>query len=214
MRLWVQSLSLLSGLRIWPCCELWWRSQKGSDLALLWLWCRLAAAAPIQPLAWEPPYAVGAALKKKKKLGGPGVLQVIKGPSLLRSPSHKSLSSFLPQWLFVGNPAGGSWRLLQVPVPHWESPPKAHPISGAPSLNVAGPHSPESILIIQDRKGPLFDSWEQQGWGGVVDRWQGRTWGEAAMGSALLMVGKERREGDGGVLGHCRVPLVAEVHAP
>ena len=34
---------------------------------LLWLWCRLAATAPIQPLAWELLYAVGAALKKKKK---------------------------------------------------------------------------------------------------------------------------------------------------
>ena len=33
---------------------------------LLWLWCRLAAAAPILPLAWEPPYAVGRALKKTK----------------------------------------------------------------------------------------------------------------------------------------------------
>ena len=40
---------------------------RGLDLALLWLWCRLAAVALIQSLAWEPPYAVGAALKKKKK---------------------------------------------------------------------------------------------------------------------------------------------------
>ena len=37
------------------------------DLALLWLWCRLAAVALIQLLAWEGPYAVGAALKKQKK---------------------------------------------------------------------------------------------------------------------------------------------------
>ena len=37
------------------------------DLALLWLWCRLAAVASIRPLAWEPPYAAGAALKSKKK---------------------------------------------------------------------------------------------------------------------------------------------------
>ena len=37
------------------------------DLALLWLWHRPAATAPIRPLAWEPPYAVGAALKKAKK---------------------------------------------------------------------------------------------------------------------------------------------------
>ena len=38
----------------------------GSDLALLWLWCRLAAIAPNRPLAWEPPYAARAALKRKK----------------------------------------------------------------------------------------------------------------------------------------------------
>ena len=37
-----------------------------SDLALLWLWHRMAAAAPVQPLAWELPYAVGAVTKKKK----------------------------------------------------------------------------------------------------------------------------------------------------
>ena len=40
--------------------------RRGSDLALLWLWCKLAATAPIHPLAWEPPYAVGAALKGQK----------------------------------------------------------------------------------------------------------------------------------------------------
>ena len=39
----------------------------GSDHALLWLWCRLAATAPIVPLAWEPPYAAGAAQKIAKK---------------------------------------------------------------------------------------------------------------------------------------------------
>ena len=38
-----------------------------SDSEWLWLWCRLAAAAPIGPLAWELPYATGAALKRKKK---------------------------------------------------------------------------------------------------------------------------------------------------
>ena len=39
----------------------------GSDPVLLWLWHSLAAAAPIQPLAWEFPYAVGAALKTNKQ---------------------------------------------------------------------------------------------------------------------------------------------------
>ena len=41
--------------------------RHGSDLVLLWLWCRLAAVALIKPLAWEPIYAMGAALKKEKK---------------------------------------------------------------------------------------------------------------------------------------------------
>jgi len=34
-------------------------------LVLLWLWCRLAAAALIQSLAQELPYAMGAAIKGK-----------------------------------------------------------------------------------------------------------------------------------------------------
>ena len=38
----------------------------GLDPALLWLWRRLAATAPIRPLAWEPPYAEGVALKSNK----------------------------------------------------------------------------------------------------------------------------------------------------
>ena len=41
--------------------------RRGSDPALLWLWYRRAATAPIQPLAWEPPYALGATLKRKRK---------------------------------------------------------------------------------------------------------------------------------------------------
>ena len=44
--------------------------KSSSDLEWLWLWLwlwrRLAATAPIQPLAWECPYAMGAALKKIK----------------------------------------------------------------------------------------------------------------------------------------------------
>ena len=38
-----------------------------SDPPLLWLWCRMAAVALIQTLAWELPNAMGAALKSKKK---------------------------------------------------------------------------------------------------------------------------------------------------
>ena len=52
--------------------------RSRSDPELLWLWCRPAAVALTGPLAWEPPYAAGAAqeiatttkdkkTKKKKK---------------------------------------------------------------------------------------------------------------------------------------------------
>ena len=40
-------------------------TQWVKDLA--WLWHRPAAVAPIQPLAWKPPYAEGAARKSKKQ---------------------------------------------------------------------------------------------------------------------------------------------------
>ena len=51
MRMHVESLASLSGLRIQCCCE---------------LWCRPAATAPNGPLGWEPPYATGVALKTKQ----------------------------------------------------------------------------------------------------------------------------------------------------
>ena len=41
--------------------------RHGSDPALLQLWRRPAAAAPVQSLAWELPYATDVALKIKKK---------------------------------------------------------------------------------------------------------------------------------------------------
>ena len=46
---------LTQWIRIQHCCELWCRSQTRLDPVLLWLWCKLAAVAPIQPLAWEFP---------------------------------------------------------------------------------------------------------------------------------------------------------------
>ena len=50
--MYVRSLALLSGLRIWRCCELWYRP---------------AAIAPIPPLAWEPLYAAGPLKNKQTK---------------------------------------------------------------------------------------------------------------------------------------------------
>ena len=40
--------------------------RRGSDLVLLWLWHKPVATAPTRPLAWEPPYASGVALKRQK----------------------------------------------------------------------------------------------------------------------------------------------------
>ena len=46
-------------------CDVGYR--RGLDPMLLWLWSRLASVAPVGYLAWELAYALGAALKKKKK---------------------------------------------------------------------------------------------------------------------------------------------------
>ena len=40
--------------------------RHGLDLALLWLWRKLAAVAPTRPLAWEPPHTTGVAPEKTK----------------------------------------------------------------------------------------------------------------------------------------------------
>ena len=45
-------------------------AQWVKEPVLLWLWCRPAATAPIESLAWEPPYATGGVqemAKRKKK---------------------------------------------------------------------------------------------------------------------------------------------------
>ena len=53
-----EDASLIHGLDQWV---------KDPALLLLWLWCRPAATAPIGPIAWEPPHAARAALKRQKK---------------------------------------------------------------------------------------------------------------------------------------------------
>ena len=64
-----EDAGLIPGLARWVkdpvhCRERGWRSQMrlGSGMAVA-----VAAAALIRPLAWEPPYAVSAAVKKKTK---------------------------------------------------------------------------------------------------------------------------------------------------
>ena len=73
MRFRVQSLALLSGLRIGVAMSCGVGRRHGSDPTLLWLWHRPVATALISPLAWESPFGVGAAQEmaksqKKKRL--------------------------------------------------------------------------------------------------------------------------------------------------
>ena len=79
-------------------------TQWIEDPALLWLWCRPAAVAPVRPLAREPPYAVDAALEKTKKErekrnthGEPQNLTfpTLDAPTSASAPLHRPL---LPPW--------------------------------------------------------------------------------------------------------------------
>ena len=47
--------------------------RRSLDPTLLWLWCKLAAVALTQPLAWELPYVTGVALKKKNTKTKPDI---------------------------------------------------------------------------------------------------------------------------------------------
>ena len=61
MKMWVQSLASLR-LRIQHCHELQCRLQIQLGSGVLWLWCRLAAAALSQPLTRALSLATGVAL--------------------------------------------------------------------------------------------------------------------------------------------------------
>ena len=65
--------------------------RRGSDLALRWLWCRPAAAAPIGPLAWEPPYAAGVALKGQKTKKKKKLIRLIRAESSLNYIQETSI---------------------------------------------------------------------------------------------------------------------------
>ena len=61
------SIPGLSGLRIWHYGELWCRSQTW--LGCVWLWCRLAAVAPIKLLPYPGNFGCqGWGPKKQKKI--------------------------------------------------------------------------------------------------------------------------------------------------
>ena len=97
--------------------------RRGLDLVLLWLWHRLTATTPIRRLAWEPPYAAGAALKgqktKKKrkewrwKDSGP-IPESLLAATLFSSccPHHSQVQRCSNRWPVMGQSVlGGRWLL-------------------------------------------------------------------------------------------------------
>ena len=57
----------IPGLAQWVAVSCDVGRRRSLYLVLLRLWCRPAAVALIQPLAWEPPYAAGEALEDTKR---------------------------------------------------------------------------------------------------------------------------------------------------
>ena len=91
-----------------PCCGCGEGCKRGSDPKLLWLWLRLAAAAPIGSLAWELPYAAGVALKRKK-IGVPVMVQWLMNPTrnlkvLIVVPWQKEFQRSFHHGSMVTNP--------------------------------------------------------------------------------------------------------------
>jgi len=73
--------------------------RHGSDPALLWLWRRLAATAPIGPLAWEPPYAAEAALEKAKRQKKKKIVNAMSSVTLKTNLNWVYLSIYLSIYL-------------------------------------------------------------------------------------------------------------------
>ena len=67
----------------------------GLDPALLWLLRRLVATARIRPLAWEPPYAAGAALEKTTKQKQKTAYKALLSPSSTSPGAAVSFSTAL-----------------------------------------------------------------------------------------------------------------------
>ena len=81
--------------------------RHGLDLALLWLWHRLAATALIRPLAWELPCATDVDPKRKKKKKDEKLLHLVLRPTDVNkneeennSPGSKGRwSGFQSDWM-------------------------------------------------------------------------------------------------------------------
>ena len=69
MKMWVQSLTSLSGLRICRCNKLQRRLKMHLQHSVAVPVVQTSAVALIQSLVWELPHAPGAGVKKRRKEG-------------------------------------------------------------------------------------------------------------------------------------------------
>ena len=69
--------------------------RQDLDLVLLWLWHRPAATVLFGPLAWEPPYAVDATLKRKNRSSRHGSAEM----NLTSIHENTGLIPGLTQWV-------------------------------------------------------------------------------------------------------------------
>ena len=92
--------------------------RRGSDPVLLWLRCRLVATAPIQPLAWEDPDAVGAAqeMAKRQKRKKSTTMNAGEGVEK-REPSYPAVGNI--NWCtHYGKEYGDSSKKLKIELPY------------------------------------------------------------------------------------------------
>ena len=84
-------------VKIRRCPERGVGRRHGSGPKWLWLWSRPAATSLILPLAWEPPYPMGAALKRPKKKGNKYHVRGGRGRGKLRE-RHSGLYPVGSKW--------------------------------------------------------------------------------------------------------------------
>ena len=101
-----------------------------SDPTLLWLWHRSAAIALIQPLAWEPPYATGVALKTKNQNKANLQKPMVVPPALRRQFQslawHQSIPTPSPQPLYLAPTFCSNLTLNRTLCPHPQPRPHRH----------------------------------------------------------------------------------------
>ena len=101
-------------------------TQWVKDLALLWLWYRPTAVAPIWPPAWEPSYAMVMALKRQKQNKKPPQKQYPWWILIQSSTNTSKPNSMAQKKDYTPEPSGiYSWntRMLQ-PLWIWSNSPQ------------------------------------------------------------------------------------------